>query len=335
VLNHLLDRHDLSESQAGELLHELVSEEVEPLVKAALLAALRTKGETPEEVRGMAKAMAEMAHPLPHRPADPVLDTCGTGGDGSHTINISTGAALVLAACGVTVAKHGNRSISSKSGSADVLEALGISLAATPEAIGRQLADTGFAFLFAPAFHPAMKAVGPVRRTLGVRTVFNILGPLSNPARPSHQVVGAFSPEACELMALALVGMVKKAYVVHGHPGWDEATPCGPFDLWIVTSEGVVRERRDPETAYGIPRCAPDDLTGGDAEANAHALQAVFGGVKGPHRDAIALNAALGLEVLGLASGRDAVARAEQAIDDGAVRALLAGGSERPLSHWK
>ncbi len=323
MLNHLLDRHDLSESQAAELLHELVDPEVDPIVKGALLAALRTKGETPDEVRGMAKAMAEMALPLPHRPADPVLDTCGTGGDGSHTINISTGAALVLAACGVTVAKHGNRSISSRSGSADVLEALGVSLAATPQAIGEQLARTGFTFLFAPVFHPAMKAVGPLRRTLAVRTVFNVLGPLSNPARPSHQVVGAFSPEACELMALALVGMVQRAYVVHGHPGWDEATPCGPFDLWVVTPGGVLRERRDPEALYGIPRCAPDDLTGGDADENAAALRAVFGGARGPHRDAIVLNAALGLEVLGRATGRDAVARAEAAIDDGSVRARL------------
>ncbi len=323
MLNHLLDGHDLTESQAGGLLQELVDEGVDQLVKAALLAALRTKGETPDEVRGMAKAMAAMAHPLPHRPSDPVLDTCGTGGDGSHTINISTGAALVLAACGVTVAKHGNRSISSKSGSADVLESLGLSLAATPESIGQQLADTGFAFLFAPVFHPAMRAVGPVRRTLGVRTVFNVLGPLSNPARPSHQVVGAFSPEACELMALALVGMVQKAYVVHGEPGWDEATPCGLFELWVVTPDGVLHEKRDPEVVYGIPRCAPDDLTGGDAEENAAALRAVFDGAKGPHRDAIVLNAALGLEVLGLAEGREAVARACRAIDEGAVKALL------------
>lgn len=322
MLNHLLDRHDLSEAQAAELLHELVDPEVDPIVKGALLAALRAKGETPDEVRGMAKAMAEMAVPLPHRPTGPILDTCGTGGDGSHTINISTGAALVLAACGVTVAKHGNRSVSSRSGSADVLEALGLSLASTPEAIGEQLARTGFAFLFAPAFHPAMKAVGPVRRTLAVRTVFNVLGPLSNPARPSHQVVGAFSIEACELMALALVGMVQKAYVVHGHPGWDEATPCGPFDLWIVSPEGVLHERRDPER-YGLPRCAPEALGGGDAEENAAALRAVFDGQRGPHRDAIVLNAALGLEVMGLAAGREAVARAEAAIDDGAVRARL------------
>ncbi len=254
-----------------------------------------------------------------------LIDTCGTGGDGSHTINISTGAALVLAACGLRVVKHGNRSISSKSGSADVLEALGIALPAGPEQAEAQLARTGYTFLFAPHFHPSMKAVVPVRRAMKIRTAFNLLGPLTNPARPKHQVVGAFSVDACRLMAGALSGMdIERCAVVFGAPGWDEATPIGPFRKWEVTRGKVVELEVDPLEAYGIARCEAGELAGGEASENAEALRQVFAGKPGPHRDAIVLNAAIALELVSEVRGVDAVAMAGEAIDSGRVRALLA-----------
>jgi len=325
LLECLLQGQDLTVEQAEALLDGLVDESVEPVVKAAALAALRTKGETAGELEGMARAMRRAARPLtvPSGPG-PLIDTCGTGGDGAHTINISTAAALVLAACGLRVVKHGNRSVSSKSGSADVLEALGVGLPEGPDAALKMLGETGFTFLFAPHFHSAMKAVVPIRRAMKVRTAFNMLGPLTNPAAPPYQVVGAFSPEACEKMAGALAGLgVVSACVVHGTPGWDEASPCGPFQQWLVRRGQVVHQVVDPADRYGIERCDPSDLRGGSASYNAAALLQVFEGNVGAHRDAIVLNAAIGLEMAGLASGRDAVARVSEAIDNGAVLALL------------
>ena len=195
-----------------------------------------------------------------------LVDTCGTGGDGSHSLNLSTGVALLSAACGLDVVKHGNRSISSRSGSADVLEALGIPTRMGPEEAANLVEQTGFCFLFAPLYHPAMAEIMPVRRAMGVRTVFNILGPLSNPARPPYQLVGAASPELARLMAEALSGMeIKRAFVVHGSHGWDEATPMGPFMLWDVQNGAVVESERDP-ALLGFPACAPQDLAGGDAQ---------------------------------------------------------------------
>ena len=326
LLECLLQGQDLTVKQAEALLDGLVDPAVEPVVKAAALAALRVKGETPVELEGMARAMRRAARPLViPEDAAPLIDTCGTGGDGAHTINISTAAALVLAASGLRVVKHGNRSVSSKSGSADVLEALGVALPPDPQAALFSLRRTGFTFLFAPHFHSAMKAVVPIRRAMKVRTAFNMLGPLTNPAAPPHQVVGAFSPEACEKMAGALAGLgVKRACVVHGTPGWDEASPCGPFDQWLVESGAVVHRVVDPTERYGVPRCRPDDLRGGSAEQNAAALDAVFRGEVGTHRYAILLNAAIGLEMAGIASGREAYERVAETVDRGAVVELLA-----------
>ena len=324
TLELLLDGVDLAEARASDAMGWLADEAVPSAWKGAFLAALRAKGETPDEIRGMATAMRRAARPLVANFDGPLIDTCGTGGDGSGSINISTATALLLAACGIGVVKHGNRSVSSKSGSADVLEALGIHLPADPVEAGACLDRSGFTFLFAPHFHPAMKAVVPVRRAMSVRTVFNLLGPLTNPARPPYQILGTFSRETSETLAHALSGMgLIRAFVVHGAPHWDEATPIGPFHRWEVTPGSVKYELVDPQVRYGIPRCTVADLAGGDATENAAHLRAIFEGKRGPHRDAVVLNAALGLELVGRATGEEATTLASQVLDDGGVLRLL------------
>jgi anthranilate phosphoribosyltransferase len=224
----------------------------------------------------------------------------------------------------VPVVKHGNRSISSRSGSADVLEKLGFVLPADGEAAGHDLERTGFTFLFAPYFHPAMATLAPVRAALGVRTVFNLLGPLTNPAEPPYGLLGAYSLEAAEKMAASLAMLpIRRVFVVHGAHGWDEATPCGPFHLFDVRPGNVRREVRDPAEA-GFARSSPADLAGGDAEENARQLRAAFAGQRGAHRDALVLGAALALEAAGVADSiAEAKQRAERAIDDGAATALV------------
>jgi anthranilate phosphoribosyltransferase len=258
-------------------------------------------------------------------PGPPAVDIVGTGGDASGSFNLSTGAALLVAAMGVRVVKHGNRSVSSRSGSADLLEALGLPLPLDEQAAGDCVAATGFTFLFAPHYHPAMKEVAPVRRALGVRTVFNLLGPLTNPAEPPFSLIGAYSADAAKLMAETLAGMpIQRVFVIHGDPGWDEATPVGPFELYDVLPGRVTREVRDPRD-LGLARCAPGDLAGGDAVHNAAGLRAVFEGRDaGPHRDAIVLNAALALEVTGaVPSAVAGVAAANEAITRGDGARLL------------
>ena len=325
VLERLLQGRDLPEAEAGALLVALTDAATPPAMAGALLAALRVKGVTADEVRGFAGAMRALArHPqLP--PGPPAIDIVGTGGDASGSFNLSTGAALLVAAMGVRVVKHGNRSVSSRSGSADLLEALGLPLPLDEQGAGDCLAATGFTFLFAPHYHPAMKEVAPVRRALGVRTVFNLLGPLTNPAEPPFGLIGAYSADAARLMADTLAGMpVQRVFVIHGEPGWDEATPVGSFELYDVRPGRVTREVRDP-LDLGMARCAPGDLAGGDAQQNAVGLRAVLSGRdRGPHRDAIALNAALALEVSGAAgSMAEGVAAAQKAIDAGAGLRLL------------
>jgi anthranilate phosphoribosyltransferase len=325
LLERLLRRQDLAEADAARLLRALTDEALPPALAGAVLAALRTKGETAAEVRGFAGAMRQLARPVTLPAGVPAADVVGTGGDNSGSFNISTGAALLAAACGVPVVKHGNRSVSSKSGSADVLEAIGVPLARDADEALASLHGCGFAFLFAPNFHPAMKAVAPVRRALGARTVFNLLGPLTNPAAPPFALVGAFDVAAARLMADALAGLpVERCFVVHGEPGWDEATPVGPFTLFDVRPGAVRRQRRDP-ARYGIAPCRPEDLAGGDATANARALEAVLRGAdRGPHRDALLLGAGLVLELTGRARGlRRGIAKAGRAIDSGAAAAVL------------
>jgi anthranilate phosphoribosyltransferase len=300
ILERLLQRRDLQEAEAGELLVALTDPAVAPAMSGALLAALRSKGITPDEVRGFAGAMRSLARKPQLPPGAPAIDIVGTGGDASGSFNLSSAAALLVAAMGLRVIKHGNRSVSSRSGSADLLEALGLPMPLDEKAAGDCLAATGFTFLFAPHYHPAMKEVAPVRRVLGVRTVFNLLGPLTNPAEPPFGLIGAYSAEAARLMADTLAGMpIQRVFVIHGDPGWDEATPVGPFELYDVQPGKVAREVRDP-LDLGIQRCTAADLAGGDAEHNAAGLRAVFEGRdQGPHCDAIVLNAALALEVTG------------------------------------
>jgi len=309
TLERLLGGQHLAESEAGELLGELMRPETPPAMAGALLTALRAKGVVADEVRGFAKGMRALAR----RPAIPAglraIDVVGTGGDASGSLNISTGTALLAAACGLPVVKHGNRSISSRAGSADVLEALGLRLPLDEHAAPACLAATGFTFLFAPYYHPAMKAIAPVRAALGVRTIFNVLGPLTNPAQPPLHVIGAFSLEIARLIADTLAGLpLERAFVVHGAEGWDEPTPVGPFTLFDVRPDHVAVSVRTPGD-YGLARCAAAELAGGD---------------RGPHRDCLLLGAALTLEVAGVArSASEAVEQAAAAIDGGAAQRLL------------
>jgi anthranilate phosphoribosyltransferase len=324
-LEGLLQKREMSEREAAALMRDLAGAEISAAMAGALLAALRAKGETAEEVRGFAGAMRALAR-KPALPADlDAIDIVGTGGDSSGSLNLSTGAALLTAACGMPVVKHGNRSITSRSGSADLIEALGFSLPLDESGAARCYAATGFAFLFAPYFHPAMKTLAPIRAALGVRTVFNMLGPLTNPASPRYLLIGAFSAASAELMAGTLAGMpVRRAWVVHGAAGWDEATPIGPFLLHDVRDGTVQRSEIDPQQ-FGLERCQPQALAGGDAAANLAALLDVFDGrERGAHLSALLLQAGMALNIAGRVPSIDAgIARARHVIDSGSARAWL------------
>jgi anthranilate phosphoribosyltransferase len=325
LLDRLLDGASLSEAEAHAFMHELAQGEMPAALAGAFLAGLRAKGETADEIRGFAQAMRELALRPAIPDGQPTVDTVGTGGDGSGSLNLSTGTGLLAAACGARVVKHGNRSISSKSGSADMLECLGMQLPLGEKQAVECLEATGFTFLFAPAYHPAMKAVVPVRGALGVRTVFNMLGPLTNPATPPFQLIGAWSADAARLMADALAGMaIERAFVVHGEPGWDEATPAGEFLLLDVTPGNVSELHRSPAD-YGLAKCAPEDLAGGDAEHNASELKRVFYREDhGAHRDALLMGTSLVLEVQGAVDGPvEGVDKAAAAIDDGSAEKFL------------
>ena len=321
ALDILLGGQHLTQADAAALLTQLTAPDTHPAVTGAVLAALRAKGVVAGELRGFADGMRALAL-RPQIPAGTrAIDIVGTGGDASGSLSISTGTALLTAACGVPVVKHGNRSISSKCGSGDVLEALGVKIPMDEEAAGRCLAATGFTFLFAPYYHPAMKAVAQARAALGVRTIFNILGPLTNPASPPLYVIGAYSPQIARLMADAVSGMpIERAFVVHGSHGWDEPTPVGPFMLFDVHPGHVSEQVRDPQD-FGLARCRNEDLAGGDAQHNARALRAALSGEdRGAHRDCLLLGAALALEVAGRTrSVREGVAAAAAAIDSGAA----------------
>jgi anthranilate phosphoribosyltransferase len=302
MLEHLLERRDLTETQAAHLLGLLTQPELAPAMAGALLAALRAKGVTAAEVRGFAGAMRGLAR-TPGIPSSPdAIDIVGTGGDASGSLNLSTGAALLTAACGLPVIKHGNRSVSSRCGSADLIERLGFRMPVDERQAAQCFAATGFTFLFAPYFHPAMKSVAPIRAALGVRTVFNLLGPLTNPAAPRFYLIGAYDAAAAELMAESLAGMeVERAWVIHGASGWDEATPIGPFLAFDVTRAGIRRLEVDPRE-FGLAPCAAADLAGGDAVANVAAFKDVFAGRdRGPHRAALVLQCGLALSIAGRA----------------------------------
>jgi anthranilate phosphoribosyltransferase len=325
ILEHLLEGRDLNEGEAASLLRVLTAPDLAPAVAGALLAALRAKGATAEEVRGFAGAMRARAI----RPALPTaldaIDIVGTGGDGSGSLNLSTGAALLAAACGLPVVKHGNRSISSRSGSADLIEAIGFTLPLDENRAAECFVATGFTFLFAPYFHPAMKALAPIRAALGIRTVFNLLGPLTNPCAPRFLLVGACDAQSAELMAGTLAGtQIERAWVVHGACGWDEATPMGSFVAFDVTATQIRRLEINPEDV-GIARCTAGDLTGGDAKENLKALIDVFEGRdQGPHLDTLVLQCGLALMIAGRAQSiAGGIALARAVVGSGKAQAWL------------
>lgn len=318
----ILDGEHLSEEEAGRLLTDLTSDDLDPALAAAALAGMRTRGETAVEMRAFARGLQEIAVSPAIADVSRAVDVVGTGGDSSGSLNLSTGAALLAAAAGAEVIKHGNRSVSSRSGSFDVLGALGLDVPWGAERSGEIFEETGFTYLFAPAFHPSMKTIAPVRQSMGTRTIFNLVGPLANPARAPHLVVGAFSAECAEMMAETLSGMdITRAFVIHGEPGWDEPTPVGPYLMFDVTPGSVNRLVEDPAD-FGFDRCDPGALIGGDAGHNADAIRAVFAGERSPHRDALVLGASLALRVRGV-STEEALGTASAAIEDGAAAELL------------
>ena len=323
TLGRLLDGHDLSRDEARATMAVIMAGEATDAQIAGFLVALRAKGETADEIEGCAEAMREHVLRVHPKRGD-LADVVGTGGDGANTYNISTAAALVTAAAGAAVAKHGNRAASSQTGAADVLEALGFRLELPPERIERSIDELGFGFLFAQAHHPAMKHAAPVRRELATRTVFNVLGPLTNPAGARALVLGVYSPELARTLADALVQLdATRAYVVHGAGGIDELSPCGPNLVCEVGNGRVTEYELDPRD-LGIERCDPDELRGGDPETNAAALRAVLAGTDGGHRSAVILNAAGGIAAAGHAENlRQGIVQAREAIDSGAAAQRL------------
>lgn len=312
----------LTQEEAAEAFNLVMSGAATPAQIGALVMGLRVRGETVDEIAGAARAMR--AKVLTVRAPEGAIDTCGTGGDGKGTFNISTCTAFVVAGAGVPVAKHGNRAISSRSGSADVLKELGVNIEASPETISRCIAKCGLGFMFAPAHHAAMRHVAQVRTELGTRTIFNLLGPLANPAGAKYQIIGVFGKEWVEPIAqvLALLGTIR-AWVVHGSDGLDELTTTGISDVAVVDAGKVSTFRISPRNA-GLPDARPEDLTGGNAVENAAHIRAVLGGLKGPLRDIVLLNAAAALLVAGKASTlREGVALASESIDGGKALAVL------------
>ena len=324
TLQQLLERRDLTREDAREVMDGVMRGEATPAQIGGFLIALRLKGETADEIAGFAEAMR--AHVVPVRPerAD-LVDTAGTGGDGAHTLNISTAAALVAAAAGAAVAKHGNRAVSSSSGSADVLEALGFELEQRPERIARSIDELGFGFMFAPTHHPAMRHAAPVRRELATRTVFNVLGPLTNPAGARAQVVGVYAPELVRTLAEVLGRLgARRAFVVHGAHGIDELSPAGPNLVGEVV-DGEVRERMIDPAELGVARCDPQELVGGSPAENATRIRAIFEGTENAGaKDAILLNAAGAIAAGGHAADlREGLGYAREALESGAAAERL------------
>jgi len=319
ALAELLEGRDLSQEDAREVMRSIMGGEATPGQIGGFLVALRLKGETADEIAGCAEAMRE--HVLVVKPErGDLVDTAGTGGDGARTFNISTAAALVAAAAGAGVAKHGNRAVSSSSGSADVLEALGFNLELAPETIARSIDELGFGFLFAPTHHPAMRHAAPIRRELAARTVFNVLGPLTNPAGARAQVVGVYAPELVPTIAEVLARLgADRAFVVHGAGGVDELSPAGP-NLVCEVVHGEVRRREIDPLELGIDRCAPDELRGGGPAENAETIRQIFSGAGGGKRDAVLLNAAGAIAAGGLARDlAEGVGIARETVESGAA----------------
>jgi len=322
-LHRVANRENLTAGEAAEAMALILAGQATTAQIAAFLVALRMKRETPAELLGFARAMRARMTRVDAGP-EPVIDTCGTGGDNAGTFNVSTVAALVAAGAGVRVAKHGNRSISSRCGSADVLEGLGVRIDLTPEAVGRAIREVGIGFLFAPALHPAMRYAQPARVELKMRTVFNLLGPLANPAGATAQLVGAPSVEAAELMAEALASLgLERGFVVHGSDGLDEITTTGPTMALEIT-RGVIARRTLTPADFGVGVARAEDLKGGDRDENCRIAHAILSGERGPKRDIVLVNAAAALVLAGRANDfPEGVALAAESIDSGAARAKL------------
>jgi anthranilate phosphoribosyltransferase len=326
ILAALTSGRDLSGDEAAAALGDVLDGAATPAQTAAFIVALRMKGETVEEMSGLLRALLDATEevPIDEELRDRIVDVCGTGGDRSGTINVSTIAALVVAGAGVPVAKHGNRAASSKAGSADVLEALGVRLDVSPEGAAHCLREAGFAFFFAQRFHPGMRYAGPVRRELGVPTVFNFVAPLANPARPRQQLVGVSDFRMASRMAAVLASNgARRVIIAQGSDGLDELTTTGPSNL-LIHEDGVVSEQTVDPAALGLAPAIHADLLGGDATENAASLRAVLGGVGGPHRDIVLLNAAAGLVAAGAVDGFETgLAAAAASIDGGHAATAL------------
>ena len=324
LLEKLRRHEDLTHEEAAAAMGAIMDGVAQPAHIAGLLMALALKGERPDEMVGFARAMRDRAVPLSAQPGS-VFDTCGTGGDGAHTFNVSTAAAIVVAAAGVPVAKHGNRAISSQSGSADVFEALGVNVSAPASAVERALCDVGLAFFFAPSWHPSMRHAGPTRRELGVRTAFNLLGPLTNPAGARRQIVGVSRPEHTELVARALGQLgSERAWVVHGAGGLDELSTLGHTKVSELVNGAVNTFYVHPADA-GVAVASLKDLAGGSAAENAAMITGLLAGENGPRRDIVLFNAGAALLVAGRAASlREGAALAAEVIRDGRARETLA-----------
>lgn len=329
-------KQDLAETEMIEVMNQIMGGEATQAQIGAFITALRMKGETIEEITGAARVMRNHATPIRVGKAididreeinldrETILDTCGTGGSGTKSFNISTTVAFVVSACGVRVAKHGNRSVSSACGSADVLEALGVNLNVTPQQVESCINNIGVGFLFAPALHGAMKhAIGP-RREIGIRTIFNILGPLTNPAGADRQVLGVYAESLVEVLARVLVKLgCRRGFVVHGLDGMDEVTLTGPTRVAEICDGAVTLSTIEPED-FGLRRCSLADLQGGDATANAAIVRDVLKGHPGPKREVVLLNAAYALVAVGLVRDIEAgLVKARGVIDDGLAMAKL------------
>jgi anthranilate phosphoribosyltransferase len=323
VLEQLRRHEDLTSPQAADVMGLIMDGQALPSQIGALLMALALKGERPAELAGFARAMRERAQPLAD-PVSDVFDTCGTGGDGAHTFNVSTATAIVLAGAGVRVAKHGNRAVSSRAGSADVFEALGVDLGAGAEQVREALQDASLAFFFAPLWHPSMRHAGPTRRELGVRTAFNLLGPLTNPAGARRQVVGVSRPEHTELVARTLGALgTERAWVVHGAGGLDELSTLGHTKVSELYA-GTVNTFYVHPAELGLEAASIADLRGGTAEQNAELILRLLDGERGPRRDIVVLNAAAALLVAGVAASLpDGIVGAEASLDSGRARIAL------------
>ncbi len=324
AIGKLVEREDLRREEMSAVFEEIFAGAASPAQLGALLVALRMKGETPEEIAGAATVMRRLATPVRIPDGRTALDTCGTGGDGAGTFNISTAVALVAAAAGATVAKHGNRSISSKSGSADVLKACGVNIGADVATVERCIAEIGIGFLFAPGLHGVMKQVAGPRSEVGVRSIFNLLGPLSNPAGAQRQLLGVYHRRLVPVVARTLLALgTEKALVVHGEPGLDELSPCGSTSAALVEHGEVKLLNLRPEDA-GVTPVSIESLAGGGPEENARLLERILAGEPGPCREAVVLNGAAAVWVAGLVENlKDGAALCRQVLDDGRAQQKL------------